>query len=318
MKEKPIEKRTLHHPDLEGPQGWVSLWVDVYEKKHRGEVKKWDISPPPSVELEMRLIVWETEGTPCMDFEGMSDYYVVCFVDSKDKQSTDVHYRCEKGNKASFNWRIVLPITAPRDNSLLNIQVMDNDIFSRDDYASGAVLNIQRLIKDVYALDVPIKFNQDFFKGLNDNDRRSSEIEFIDKDKFWLNLYRQGDQGGTEKGGRVLLSLEVLPHWKAQICKVGKGRDEPNVNPYLPPPIGRFQWSLNPFKMIVSSKIFHFLIYFYFFPLNFQNQCVGPEYRRKIYMAMCCGALILYLIFVVPYMLLHISGEVVNPFNYVK
>ncbi len=60
-----------------------------------------------------------------------------------------------------------------------------------------------------------------------------------------------------EKGGRILLSLEVLPHWKAQICKVGLGRDEPNINPYLPPPIGRFQWSLNPFTMLVI-KLFIF------------------------------------------------------------
>jgi len=42
-----------------------------------------------------------------------------------------------------------------------------------------------------------------------------------------------------------------MPNWKAMVCKVGKGRDAPNVNPYLPPPIGRFEWSLNPFKMIV-------------------------------------------------------------------
>jgi hypothetical protein len=51
----------------------------------------------------------------------------------------------------------------------------------------------------------------------------------------------------------------MLPHWKAQICKVGKGREEPNCNPYLPPPIGRFEWSLNPFKMIVK-KIFKIIL----------------------------------------------------------
>ena len=52
----------------------------------------------------------------------------------------------------------------------------------------------------------------------------------------------------------MLLSMEVLPRWKAQIAIVGKGRDAPNINPYLPPPIGRFEWSLNPFKMLVKLK----------------------------------------------------------------
>ena len=47
-----------------------------------------------------------------------------------------------------------------------------------------------------------------------------------------------------------------MPNWKAMVCKVGKGRDAPNVNPYLPPPIGRFEWSLNPFKMIVNIMNF--------------------------------------------------------------
>jgi hypothetical protein len=48
-----------------------------------------------------------------------------------------------------------------------------------------------------------------------------------------------------------MLSFEVLPEWKAKISEVGKGRDEPNINPYLPPPVGRFEWSLNPFKLLV-------------------------------------------------------------------
>lgn len=56
-----------------------------------------------------------------------------------------------------------------------------------------------------------------------------------------------------EECGKILISLEFLPSWKAETSLVGKGRNEPNVNPYLPPPVGRFEWSLNPFKMLVIS-----------------------------------------------------------------
>ena len=59
--------------------------------------------------------------------------------------------------------------------------------------------------------------------------------------------------------GRVCISLEVLPKNIADECKVGKGRDEPNVNPYLPPPVGRMQWSWNPYTLIVMI-LFDFLI----------------------------------------------------------
>jgi hypothetical protein len=196
MKDKPIEKRILFHPDIEGPQGWISLWVEVFDKAERRDIKKWDISPPPQVEMEMRLIVWETEDTPAADIEDMSDYYVSAFVSNDTKQSTDVHYRCELGKSASFNWRIVMPITYPSDNTNLNIQLMDNDLFSKDDYVSGNVLNIGRIIKDVYALDIPVKFDKDYWDGLSPAEKAHTNIKFTndknEKDKFWFTLDKQG------------------------------------------------------------------------------------------------------------------------------
>ncbi len=132
----------------------------------------------------MRLVVWETENTPCMDVEDMSDYYINCFIDPKNKQSTDVHFRCEKGNPASFNWRIVLPITANSDDEdhILSFNLMDNDFFSPDDYAAGNSINLRRIVSDVYNLDVPIKFNKAYYEGLGYKDEN---LEFEDNDKFW-------------------------------------------------------------------------------------------------------------------------------------
>lgn len=51
------------------------------------------------------------------------------------------------------------------------------------------------------------------------------------------------------------MSLEIMPIWKSEMCIVGEGRKEPNTNPFLPPPTGRFEWSMNPFKILV--KFFH-------------------------------------------------------------
>lgn len=59
--------------------------------------------------------------------------------------------------------------------------------------------------------------------------------------------------------GKVLLSLEIFPEKLAQGCKVGKGREEPNINPYLPPPVGRMKFSWNPYTLIVI----YFLIFLY-------------------------------------------------------
>ena len=127
-------------------------------------------------------------------------------------------------------------------------------------------------------------------------------MEFLSKSedetltKFWVNCYNQAEGNGIQ--GKILCSLEILPKWKSELCQVGKGRDEPNVAPYLPPPVGRFQFSLNPITLL--------------------NQCVGKRFRRKLYCGICLICLFIYLICMIPYIVLHLSGEVVNPFNYIK
>ena len=92
--------------------------------------------------------------------------------------------------------------------------------------------------------------------------------------------------------------MEVVPQWYADLHPVGKGRDEPNMNPYLPPPVGRFKFSLNPFKTL--------------------NQLTGPKFRKKCYFIIFMICLIAYLVFMIPYIVYFISGEIFNPFNYTR
>jgi hypothetical protein len=40
---------------------------------------------------------------------------------------------------------------------------------------------------------------------------------------------------------------------------VGEARNEPNLDPMLPPPIGRMKLTMNPFKMLVSIFNFNLL-----------------------------------------------------------
>ena len=51
--------------------------------------------------------------------------------------------------------------------------------------------------------------------------------------------------------GSLTYSFSIVPKSLAEISKVGKGREEPNHSPWLPPPIGRFEWTLNPLKLFV-------------------------------------------------------------------
>ena len=297
LKFKPIETRELIHPDIAGQQGRILLWVEIFDKKDSINMTPWQIAPEPISKVELRLVIWETEDMRMMDVEDTSDIYITAYVDQKDKQSTDVHYRCQTG-VGSFNWRIVLQLDVPRVNNKLTLHAYDKDIFSKDDFISGAEIDLTDIIKVPKDLDVPITFCKDYVDSVSQEEKiKYQGIEFLtggddeEKNKFWVQCYHK-----NEKSGRILCSLEILPMWKAELTKVGLGRKDPNVSPYLPPPVGRFQWSLNPFKLL--------------------NQCVGPRFRKKLYCGVCLLCLVIYLIFLIPYIIYHLSGQVFNPFNW--
>ena len=299
MKYKPIETRLLLHPDLSRQQGNITLWVEIYDKKDMIHMEPWQISPEPKTQIEMRLIVWETEDMELRDDEGTSDVFITAYFDPKQKQSTDVHYRCQNGT-ASFNWRMIFKLDLPNIYNKLVIHAYDKDIFSKDDYITGAELDIINMVNITKNLDVPVVFNKDYVKDVSDFEKEKyKSVEFLsklddpDQTKFWLQCYRN-----NTKSGRILLSLEFMPMWKAEKCVVGKGRSDPNINPFLPPPVGRFEWSFNPFKLI--------------------RQCVGPKVRKKLYITLCIICCAIYLVCLLPYMIYHLSGQLFNPFNYMK
>ena len=80
------------------------------------------------------------------------------------------------------------------------------------------------------------------------------------------------------------MQVEIVPLDYAEANPVGSARDEPNQNPFCPPPTGRLFFSLNPCVMF--------------------KQLVGPAMRRKIYCYcccfICCALCLTICIFVVP------------------
>ena len=295
LESKPIEVRQLYHPDYERSQGEVLMWIEMFDQNEDIKLEPWNIEPEPKSTIELRLIVYETESMENLDIEDTSDIYVLAYVDGDKKFQTDVHYRCSTG-QGSFNWRMVMPIEFPRNKFDLTLQAYDCDILSRDDYICGARLNLSQILNDVNVLDLPLKLSSEYYSNLPQEKKVLSNIEFAGKDedeegvKFWVQMEKNG-----KKGGRVLCSIEAVPQWYADLHPVGKGRSEPNMNPYLPPPVGRVKFSLNPFTML--------------------NQLTGPKFRKKCYFIICSICCIIYLIFLVPYIIYFVSGEIFNPFR---
>ena len=69
-------------------------------------------------------------------------------------------------------------------------------------------------------------------------------------DSDWVHLTKKDHN--TDKitpMGSLAISLQIWPKDKANALPSGPARNEPNVNPMLPPPVGRLQWSWNPFVL---------------------------------------------------------------------
>jgi hypothetical protein len=79
----------------------------------KGNPRTWDVTPEPILEYELRLVIYDTKDTKVMDVEDCSDVFVKAYVEDKDRKETDCHYRC-KDQKASFNYRLLFNIKAPR------------------------------------------------------------------------------------------------------------------------------------------------------------------------------------------------------------
>jgi hypothetical protein len=56
-----------------------------------------------------------------------------------------------------------------------------------------------------------------------------------------------------KSAGFVRIGLGVFPSEMAKSNPVGAGRSEPNHSPFLPPPVGRISFSLNPITLFVRN-----------------------------------------------------------------
>ena len=50
--------------------------------------------------------------------------------------------------------------------------------------------------------------------------------------------------------GKVRVQIDIVTKQEALVSPVGKGREMPNHSPYMKPPEGRIEMSLNPVKMM--------------------------------------------------------------------
>lgn len=247
--------------------------MDIIPKREKVKWPKWDITPRPPVEFEVRLIIWDTEDVTCVDYEGCTDMYIRAYLSphTDEAQETDTHYRCQNG-KGSFNWRMKFPLIVPSDVYRLTLQIYDRDLLSENDFISDATITFGESAEQAWVSNKRVKR-----EGHTDHQKCCCCSDKGDPHKFWVQTNKQDDKGETEKDGRIRISLEICPIAQAEACPVGEGRENPNIDPFLPPPTGRIEFSWNPCVMAA--------------------QMCGPGFRCKLccclYFIICCACIIM-------------------------
>ncbi|OMJ83746.1 hypothetical protein SteCoe_15288 [Stentor coeruleus] len=273
LPEKPIEKRQLKHKSSKLSQGSIVLWVEIHEPS--ALPAPLDITEKPPEEYEARLIIWQTDGVESYDVEETSDIYIRAIVNDSKPKETDTHYRCQNG-QGQFNWRMKFPITLPSEDCRVTLQIWDRDVFTPSDFIGDATFKFSQLARECFETDKRIKMR-------GGKDSLLSDLSKEDGEKFWIPCQKpkeKSESGETEDAGRIKISFELVPKRLVEACPVGEGREEPNVDPFLPGPTGRFQWSWNPCKLI--------------------SQTCGPGFRLKICCALCCALCIYLAIMIAP------------------
>jgi len=163
---KPVELRGLFIPTSTGAQGTLEVWVDILTPSEASEYPMLDVSLPPPLKFEMRMVVWKAKEMVNMDeFEGMNDLFGSVRFCSLKEQKTDIHWRAKSG-KGSFNWRLKFPIELGfglehSDFPRLTVQMWDKDIITSDDCIAETVLDLKDYMKTAYKTKSRLQIFQD-------------------------------------------------------------------------------------------------------------------------------------------------------------
>ena len=241
MKIKPLEERTLHNPRSSASFGKLRLWIDIFTKDEARNFPMTDISLPPSQEFELRCIVWDAKDVVIKDtVTDQNDLRVIGKFNVEGttlKQETDIHWRAKSG-KGSWNWRMIFPVTLPITKRCnLQFSMWDQDVFSANDSIGEINMSLDIIL---------IYLHKQFEKcGLNRLILRKNSSKL-----FWNKLTHPKFGDGKEAQAKLKLSIELMHKSEVEKFPAGLARGDPNTNPFLPPPEGRFRWTINPFELL--------------------------------------------------------------------
>lgn len=220
-----------------------------------------------------------------MDIEGTSDIQIVAGFDQNKMHKTDTHWRCANG-EGSFNYRMKIPLSNKAPTCDFRIEAIDRDIIKNNDVIGGCTLDLTAMRKDVMDSKKKVVLHRKYFEeylaqNMDSPDKNQINFDEDDKQKFWVPVKKPNlETGLDEDNGRILITLHMVPERDSNDDPQGVGREEPNNDPYCPPPEGRIKFTINP--------------------IDFISQMIPASAWRRIAAYACCAFLCFLCIIMAP------------------
>ena len=283
LREKPpLEIRPIFHPNSSSPQGYLEMFVEIFESA-QGVPEPFALAPPPVMDAELRCVVFNARKMQNKDVGGKNDLFFKLTLVGLDRtqtrfsesQETDTHWFATDG-RGSFNFRNLFKLELPVSRAALRISAYDRDLFSSNDAIGEATIPLTGMCRQLMrAVDLSpdgemanealIEFKSSLQDSFNNFSLSSSLFDGASEGK-WLKLYHPSKPLDCQ--GEVEVMLALLPQRKADARPVGRGRDAPNRDPELREPV-RARLSLMD-------------------PLGSLSLIMGPEMVRKVLIVGCC------------------------------
>lgn len=84
LEHKPIEYRQIYHPSSSVSQGQIIMWIEINTLKQNVKQIKWDPTPKPDTELQVRVCILDCRNFVTMDIEGTTDAFIKGYFDSAE------------------------------------------------------------------------------------------------------------------------------------------------------------------------------------------------------------------------------------------
>ena len=123
LRPKPVETRALWSARHAAARGALRLWVDILTPQQALRFRPVDVSPPPPVDFEVRVIVFgarDVDGSKGRSFSVRADLRGAA---ETHECESDVHYHAHDVDPA-WNWRFVFHLALPAKFPYLTLQLM--------------------------------------------------------------------------------------------------------------------------------------------------------------------------------------------------